>query len=154
MTRVVRLHPDQAEALAQTHAAAFERPWDARALREVMAMPGVSGLGIEDEEGRLAGFILFQAAAEDAEVLTLAVRPEARRRGWGLALTEAAADAAGRAGSSALWLEAAEDNAAALALYARAGFEITGRRRGYYRAVSGARTDAVLMRRTLNSTRA
>ena len=151
MTRPIRpLDPAEAEALAEAHASAFERPWSPAAIAEVMAMPGVSGLGIEDEQGRVSGFVLVQAASEDAEILTLAVRPEARRRGLGLALTEAAATAAATAGASVLWLEVAEDNAAALALYASAGFEPAGRRPGYYRTASGARTDAVLMRRALN----
>jgi ribosomal-protein-alanine N-acetyltransferase len=50
-------------------------------------------------------------------------------------------------------LEVAADNAPALALYQRAGFETVGRRRGYYARIEGPAQDAVLMRRALNTPR-
>ena len=53
-----------------------------------------------------------------------------------------------------LWLEVAVDNAAAVALYEKAGFETTGRRPRYYARPSGERVDALLMRRLLNSSAA
>lgn len=95
------------------------------------------------------GFALFALAADEAEVLTLAVAPGARRRGLGAALLAAAAAAAAARGARSIHLEVAEDNAAARALYARAGFAETGRRRGYY-ARPGGRTDALRLRRALD----
>ena len=95
------------------------------------------------------GFLLARALAGDAEVLTLAVRPEARGRGVGSRLlatflTEAAARGAARA-----FLEVAADNAVARRLYARHGFAEVGRRRDYFTRTGGGTVDAVVMARDL-----
>jgi ribosomal-protein-alanine N-acetyltransferase len=95
------------------------------------------------EPGR--GFILLRVAADEAEVLTLAVWPEARRAGVGLRLVEAGAVEAAARGAERLFLEVADDNAAALALYARCGFREAGRRRAYYARPDGSRRDALLL---------
>ncbi len=88
-----------------------------------------------------AGFAIWRAAADEAELLSIGVAPDERRRGAGGALLDAVIAAAARAGAGAVYLDVDPANAAALALYARAGFAETARRKAYYR--SGA--DAVLM---------
>ena len=88
--------------------------------------------------------------AGEAEVLTLAVDPAQRRRGVARALLERGADWAADHGAEMLWLEVAADNAAARGLYAAAGFQEAGRRRGYYGRTGGA-VDALVMRRGLNT---
>jgi ribosomal-protein-alanine N-acetyltransferase len=112
--------------MADIHASAFERPWDAATFETLCGQPGVAALGDAD------GFILIRTVVDEAEILTLAIRPEARRRGTGSRLVAAAAQAAREQGAVSLHLEVADDNAAALALYVRAGFVETGRRAGYY----------------------
>lgn len=92
-----------------------------------------------------AGFVLARAAADEAEILTLAVVPAWRRRGLGAALLAAAQRRAASLGAAQLFLEVAADNDAARALYAGAGFEAVGLRRGYY---AGGR-DALVLRRAL-----
>lgn len=133
---------EDAARLAALHAAAFDRPWSAGEIAALMATPGVFALTID-----LQGFILCRSIAGEAEILTVAVDPAARRGGVGRALVEAAAGLAAQDGAESLFLEVAHDNTAALALYAAAGFERVGLRRGYY--ASGA--DAVVMRRALNT---
>jgi ribosomal-protein-alanine N-acetyltransferase len=135
------------ERMASLHAEAFELPWRADDFAGLFGAPGMIAVAAGD----LDGFILLRAVADEAEILTLAVRPSARRRGLGLALVRAAEAAAAERGADALWLEVAADNAAALALYDKAAFDEAGRRRGYYRRVNGTRMDAVLMRRALNT---
>ena len=150
MNGPLQLSPAAAERLAEVHATAFAKPWSAGDILDLMAGLGAAALGFEDAGGRLAGFVLIQVVADEAEILTLAVRPDVRRAGLGRALVEAAAAQASSAGATSLWLEVAQDNAAALALYGATGFSAAGRRRGYYR--SGTSTvDAIVMRRTLNS---
>ncbi|ATQ41054.1 ribosomal protein S18-alanine N-acetyltransferase [Caulobacter mirabilis] len=134
--------PDEAPALAALHAQAFEHPWPEREIAELMTSPGVFALVVEDQ-----GFILCRAVVGEAEILTLAVTPARRRGGVGRALVEAAAGVAAESGAESLFLEVADDNLAALALYAAAGFKPVGRRKAYY--ASGS--DAVVMRRALNS---
>jgi [ribosomal protein S18]-alanine N-acetyltransferase len=132
-----------APELAIVHAEAFAEPWSAEALAELVAAEGAVALTGE------GGFILARAAAGEAEILTLAVRPAERRRGVARALVEAAAAAARAAGAESLFLEVAADNAAALALYRRCGFEQIGLRARYYRRVGAPPMDALVLRRTL-----
>lgn len=135
--------PDDAAALASLHAKSFAEPWDTAAMVALLEGEGVIALTAPD------GFILVRAVASEAEILTLAVDPAARRHGLGRALVEAGGQAAVNAGAESLFLEVAQDNAAALALYARCGFEPVGRRRGYYRRAGGEAVDALVLRQTL-----
>jgi [ribosomal protein S18]-alanine N-acetyltransferase len=132
--------------LAALHARAFEAPWSAKAITALLESPGVFALATTDG----AGFALARAAAGEAELLTLAVDPVRRRAGVGAALLEAVISGAAALGAVALHLEVAVDNAAAIALYERAGFGRTGRRRGYYERADG-RVDALVMTLVLNS---
>lgn len=125
--------------LAEIHAEAFDAPWDATALAGLLDSPGVFAVAEDD------GFILCRVAADEAEILTLAVRPSARRNGLGARLTAEAARRAASAGATRLFLEVAEDNAAARALYDRAGFRAAGRRPAYYARPDGGRVDALLL---------
>ena len=127
------------EALAAIHAEAFETPWDAASLSALLASPGVFVVAGAD------GFILIRVVADEAEILTLAVRTPARRGGLGARLVEAAVVRAAALGAERMFLEVAEDNAAARALYARAGFHEAGRRRGYYARGDGSREDALVL---------
>jgi ribosomal-protein-alanine N-acetyltransferase len=151
--RLRPLEARDADALAVVHAASFAHPWPAEEIRDLVMTPGGYGVVCESPGSQTpaAGFILCRAIAGDAEVLTLAVAPSHRRRGLGLVLIEAAAGLALGLGAEALFLEVADDNAPAIALYESAGFERVGRRRGYY--AKGRRTpaDAFVYRRALNS---
>ena len=97
----------------------------------------------------MRGFVLARLAADEAEILTIAVQPSARGRGVGRALLLANFRQAANAGARTLFLEVDEDNRAALALYKRLGFVRVGERVGYYRKKDGGRTTAVVMRRAL-----
>jgi ribosomal-protein-alanine N-acetyltransferase len=134
-----RADPLEAERLAGVHAECFPDAWDVVAIHELLESPGV--FGFIDDTGN--GFVIVRVAADEAEILTLAVTGAARRRGLGRALLDAAMHAAANTGARRLFLEAAETNAAARALYAGAGFEETGRRKRYY--PDGA--DALLLSR-------
>ncbi|WP_223292037.1 GNAT family N-acetyltransferase [Defluviicoccus vanus] len=83
------------------------------------------------------GFILCRVAADEAEVLTLAVRPRRRRCGIGRLLLEEAMDVARSMGARQLFLEVGENNTAAGNLYLSMGLQTNGRRRGYYRLKAG-----------------
>ena len=130
------------DVLAALHAEAFASPWDAQAFTNLLAQPGVL-LGVEAD-----GFILIRVVLDEAEILTLAVRPAARRAGLGGRLVGQGAVQAVQGGANRLFLEVAEDNAAARALYARAGFEAAGRRKAYYARRDGPAADALIL--TLN----
>jgi ribosomal-protein-alanine N-acetyltransferase len=131
-----------AAAMAAIHHTAFPRgeAWRTDAIALQLALPGV--IGWLDRRG---GMILARVAADEVEVLTLAVAPAARRRGLGTRLLDAAMTLATSRGACTAFLEVSISNTAARTLYARAGFTPTGRRPRYY--ADG--TDALVLRRTL-----
>lgn len=134
------------EQLAALHARAFDKPWSAAEIAKLLDNAAVFALTSRDAD--LRGFVLAWSAAGDAEILTVAVVPEARRKGVGAALVTAAGVAALVRGAASMHLEVAEDNAAARALYAKLGYEEAGRRNAYYAGEGGA-ADAIVMRRAL-----
>ena len=137
---------DLAPLLSQLHAQAFDEAWDAEALASFVNSPGsvcllaVTG-GPSDPQP--CGFVLARKAADEMEILTIAVAPSVRRRGVGKALLDDLFKLARKAGSSSLFIEYASDNEAAAALYAAAGFHNTGVRKGYYHRSDGTRLDAI-----------
>lgn len=142
MRAVEAASPLLADAMAAIHAAAFppDDAWSAAIFRSQLRLPGVLGLVHRD-----GGLILVRVAADEAEILTLAVVPAARRHGIAATLLRQAIVALRDLGARALFLEVAVNNTAALALYRRAGFTDVGRRRRYYPDGS----DALVLRRDM-----
>ncbi|MBV8913875.1 MAG: GNAT family N-acetyltransferase [Acetobacteraceae bacterium] len=105
-----------------------------------LGQPGAFGW-ISDE----GGMVLARVAADESEILTLAVDPDQQRRGLGRRLLEQAMRTAGARGARCMLLEVAEANTAARALYAGTGFLEVGRRRRYYRDGS----DALILRASI-----
>lgn len=123
--------------LAALHARCFTlpRPWSGSEFAALLDGPHAFLLT------RPRGFLLGRAVADEAELLTLAVDPRARRQGIGRDLTaEFAATSRGR-GAARAFLEVAADNGPARALYGATGWRDAGLRRGYY----GPGLDAVVM---------
>lgn len=137
---------DACELLASLHARAFPKPWSATEIAKLLENAAVFALISRDADAR--GFAMAWTAAGDAELLTVAVVPEARRKGIGASLVTAAGVTALVRGAASMHLEVGEDNAAARALYAKLGYEEAGRRHAYY-AGEGGSIDAIVMRRTL-----
>lgn len=134
------------QTLAALHAQAFDHPWSTAEIASLLDTPGTFVVA-EDQ-----GFILARALAGEAEILTLAVAPPARRQGLARRLIEHAVVRALALGAESLFLEVADDNVPALGLYRGFGFEVVGRRRGYYARGNGVTpVDALVMRLALNS---
>src|SRR5215470_857209 len=95
--------------LASTlHGLAFaplgERVWTRQDMAELLASPGAAGWVLLSTE-RAIGFALCRVAADEAELLTIAIHPDERRRGAGRALLTAVVDHARTAGARSLFLE-------------------------------------------------
>lgn len=133
--------------MAALHALCFDRPppWSAATFSSFSA----DALCFTLEEAE--SFLIGRVVAGEAELLTLAVAPQNRRRGLGARLVTRFVYQARLRSAEQAFLEVAADNAAAIALYAATGFAPTGRRKGYYRAPGLPPIDAILMTRVLGA---
>ncbi len=150
----IEIRPGGAElvsAMALLHAASFEEAWGEAALAEILAMPGVfvlqatrAGVWSDNNDNfsdnrqhqqlrQLSGFVITRMAADEAEILTVAVNIHERGQGLGRMLMEAAAARARAFGAISLFLEVADDNLPAIVLYERLGFVTVGMRPAYYK---------------------
>ena len=112
--RIRPMGPLDLPTASQIHRDAFGlEAWDARAIADIMAMPGAAGrIAVDSTLGdhRPLGFSLLLLVANDAELLTVAVSLAARRHRVGLALVEDFLDIGTEAGAVNAFLEVAEDN--------------------------------------------
>lgn len=125
------------EVMARLHRICLPQTWRAQDFAAWLDR-GEYRLLLMEEAGHLAGYVVARALPPEAEVVTLAVAPEYRRRGVAHALMTALME---DAAVTTWFLEVSMQNVPARALYAALGFEETGRRARYY--ADG--TDAVLL---------
>lgn len=135
--------------LSQLHAACFPRGWGEAEFASFFEREGIVAL-LAVTDGRPLGFIFCWVVAGESELLALGVVPQARRQGMGDALLAEALRRCAGLGAALMHLEVEAGNDAAIGLYEREGFEITGRRKGYYHLPGGGLQDALTMRKNLS----
>jgi ribosomal-protein-alanine N-acetyltransferase len=138
-----------APKLAQLHGASFHRGWGEGEFEQMLAERNT--LVHRLRQGRTTiGFAVSRMAADEAEILSIAIDPKHRGRGLSrnLLLTHLG-HLAGR-GVRTVFLEVEENNHPARRLYDRAGFSVAGRRERYYKEPGGEQLNAILMRRDLS----
>jgi ribosomal-protein-alanine N-acetyltransferase len=125
---ILLAHSAHAAAMALIHSQAFppSEAWSEGDFAIQLSLPGGFGLVTD------GGCLLARALGDEAEVLTLAVLPEKRRQGVGRGLLAATLQEAAKRQVVSLFLEVAESNVAARALYAAFAAKPIGRRRAYY----------------------
>jgi ribosomal-protein-alanine N-acetyltransferase len=139
---IVEARERDAPALAALHAASFKHGWGEEEFHRLLADRAV--VGHRAAIGRTAiGFILSRLAAGEAEILSVAIAPNWRGRGFGRPLLDLHLRRLAGLGARPVFLEVGEHNTPAGRLYRRAGFYEVGRRPGYY---DGGGTALVLRR--------
>lgn len=138
-----------ADALASLHAQGFHSGWPMADFASYIAGRDTPVYVACDARRKIAGFAMLRLAADEAELITIAVEPRWRKKGLGRALLNAAIEDLAMTPSRRLFLEVAADNAAALKLYARHGFKKIGERSGYYARPDGRPATAIVMARDL-----
>ena len=137
-----------AVAMAALHAASFRRGWSDDEMERLLLDSQV--IAHRAARGRrVDGFILSRRAADEAEILSVAVERRRRGKGCARALLDLHLRRLAGMGVRAVFLEVDEHNAPARKLYDRAGFAQVGRRQGYYPAEGGAASAALVLRRDL-----
>src|ERR1700731_5110994 len=135
---------------AAIHATSFAYPWQEADFEQLFVASGTFAEGaIEVKEDHLAGFVLARVAAGEAEILTIAVAPQWRRRGIASSLLAPHLSGLAAIRINRLFLEVDAENTAARALYANFGFEQVGERKAYYRTAGARLAGALVMRRDL-----
>lgn len=135
------VHPADYDHLADRYAAAFPsaRPWSSAEIETLATRSG----------GHLTvtpfGFAIGHVVLDEAELLTLLIDPPHQGHGHGSALLTQWEAQVALDGASRALLEVAATNDAAQALYASHGWQVTGRRPGYY----ATGVDALLMAKDL-----
>lgn len=139
--------PDDADAMAAIERECFSDPWSEESFRQMMALPVSLSLAAttETDEGEgLVGYLMALAVEPEGEIANIAVSPNCRRLGVGRALMTEGLRLMEERGCDRFFLEVRESNLPAQALYGQLGFEVTGRRKRYYKDPC---EDALLMAR-------
>lgn len=131
--------------MAALHAACFTtpRPWSAAEIESLLDSPMTFALTVPN------AFAMGRVVAGEAELLTLAVAPDQRRQGIAASLMQAFLTECRTRAADSVFLEVAEPNLAARALYTAHGFTESGRRRAYYHTPDGQAQDALVLVRSL-----
>jgi len=138
-----------APRLSQLHRASFHRGWGTDEFEQILiernALAHRLRLG-----GSTIGFIVSRTAADEAEILSVAVAQKHRGQGFSRDLLRTHLGHLAGLGLKTVFLEVEENNRPARALYERAGFRVVGRRERYYKDASGEQLNAVVMQRDLS----
>ncbi|RJF90391.1 ribosomal protein S18-alanine N-acetyltransferase [Sphingomonas cavernae] len=118
----------------------YGEAWNAAQCAAVIGGPGI-WLLVAELDGRPAGFALTRAVLDEAELLLIAVHPEARRHGVGATLLDAVLDGCRQRSVNRVFLEVRAHNPA-IALYTAFNFSKVGERCNYYRGADGKLYDA------------
>lgn len=145
-TRLILCDFSHGPVLAALQQRCFDERWSGEAMTVLLSQPGVVGiLLVAEGAGNPMGYGLMRVVAGEAEILTFGVDPRYRRAGHGGRILAEIRAQARKLGASVLFLEVAEKNTAARALYESRGFRPAGRRVGYYRGPRGV-DDALIYR--------
>ena len=146
--------PEDAAMIAAIHSGSFARGWSDGEIEALIRQDNVWALAAEYRNAlghkSAAGFVLVRTAADEAEILTVAVSTANRRRGVGRALMEEATRRLYVERIGSLFLEVDSSNAAAIALYETLEFVAVGERSGYYAQGRQAARGALVMRRDIS----
>jgi len=138
-----------AERLAQIHAKSFHRGWGEGEFESMLAERNTLVHRLRLGRG-IAGFAVSRIGADEAEILTVAIDPHHRGRGFSRDLLLIHLGHLAGRGVRTVFLEVEENNQPARRLYERAGFATVGRRERYYQQSGGEQLNALLMRRDLS----
>ena len=126
------------ESLSKLHTICFpSKPWAATDFAELKK----SGAEIIASDN---AFIVYRIAADECEIITIGVAPNVRRTGTATALLRIMESELKKSDTKSVFLEVSDMNAPAIDLYLKLGYDMVGKRPGYYDG-----TDAIIMKKSL-----
>lgn len=139
--------------LSQIHNESFRHGWSDGELGKLIANDAYTCLIARITAAKPIGFILYRTVLDEAEIITIATSPSARRSGIGYKLLEASIRKLQFARVKKYFLEVDETNQPAIKLYKRYAFQTVGKREGYYASSTVGdekRPTALVMERQLS----
>lgn len=130
MITIAKMSREHLSEVASIEEMSFSLPWSLESL-ELMLTEQASAL-VALEDGRVLGYVGMMCVLDEGQIINVAVHPDARRRGVGRSLMQAAEAYAKERGIVFLSLEVRESNIAARSLYSSLGWEEQGIRKGFY----------------------
>jgi len=123
----------------------FITPWTKKMINETLSSP-ISISFIIEESNTLLGYIMLYSVLNEAHILNLATNPDYRRKGYASQLVRHIIEYCVKRGISDFFLEVRDSNIKAIKLYRMFGFEVVGKRKGYY---TDTHEDALVMQLSL-----
>ena len=133
------------EQVVEIEKASMPSPWSKELFEEELRREAAHYFVVE-EEGRVAGYMGYWEAPEEAHIINLAIGPAYRKRGLALKMVTSCLDFANKRGARLATLEVRESNEVARRLYEKCGFRFVAIRKKYY---SDNQEDAVVMIREM-----
>ena len=136
--------------LHELHKRCFSHPWDETTFDGFLSDSHFFGFAVKavGQQHTMRGFILCRLVQDEAEIITIAVHPNFRRRNIGHLLMDAALRHLHHERANKLFLEVDESNIGAIKLYKSFGFIEIGRRANYYKSDHG-RNDALILEKSI-----
>jgi [ribosomal protein S18]-alanine N-acetyltransferase len=140
--------------LEEIHALCFDdiQRWAAALFSTMLIQHNVKGFAIIADTAPV-GFIITRRAADEAEILTLAIHPDNRRKGYAELLMNTFTYDQKNKGLKSTFLEVIVTNHAAITLYKKMGFNIVATRPNYYQMPAGSEKpfmDCYVMKKTIS----
>jgi ribosomal-protein-alanine N-acetyltransferase len=145
MVSLVPLTTRDGVILERIHAVCFPDAWDRATFDFLLKENSTCGWMATSFAGDPMGFILSRVLDQEAEILTFAVIPSFQKEGVGRCLLNEFLEFLASVSCERVFLEVAEDNEAAIALYASVGFTTVGTRLNYYKRADQAPVSAIIM---------
>lgn len=142
-----RASQSDASLLFEIEQMCFNDPWSLKSFENALSGNTITFFIARSKNNTPVGFVGIFVAADESEIVNVAVLPEFRRLGIANLLMQEAISHAYQKGCSAIYLEVRESNTAAQSLYQKFGFDVIGKRRNYY---DDPREDAILMKKALS----
>ncbi len=148
MTEDVIIKPATSEdmdAVAELEKETFSDPYSLKMLNDTMCTCSDT-IYVARTSDKVAGYIIFQKAGDEGELLRVAVSSEMKRKGIGVKLVDAMLNYFFESGVTDVFLEVRETNEAAIRLYENKNFQVLATRKNYYR---NPVENAIIMKRGL-----
>ncbi len=122
----------------------FPDPWPKSLFLDELKNPYSHTYLLKIHDGQVIGYIIFWMIMDEGHILSMAIHPEHRNKGFGSLLLKFSLDYLIKNSGKVMTLEVRKSNVQAIALYKKFGFRIVGIRKNYY---TNNREDALMMKK-------